>query len=202
MEMNGDKKGIRWYEVAYVLVLIAVLLLGVFFMNPHRVAVIDVDRVFKDVGMVQRLEQDRQSLDIYQRGVAMVDAYNVRMKGLRAKLDAAKTSPEKEKIQAQIKSANESLQQTVGPIQGQLQQREAAVLATFRRRLQPFIAKVAQKRRVDVVLFAGPAVAYAKNTVDITADVVAAGKNDLSRKEIPLIDSALLGGSGAAPARK
>ena len=201
MDPNGDRRGIRWYEVAYVVVLLAVLLLGVFFMNPHRVAVLDVDRVFKDLGMVQRLDQDRQKLDVYQRGVAMVDAYNVRMRALKSKLETTKTEVEKEKIQSQMKSATETVQQSVAPIQSQLQARETAVMSTFRRRLQPLIAKVAQKRRVDVVLFASPSVVYVKSTVDLTDDVVAAGKEFFAKKDLPLVDPALTG-NPAAPAHK
>jgi Skp family chaperone for outer membrane proteins len=201
MDVSGERRGIRWYEVMYVVVLIAVLVLGLWVMNPHRVAIIDVDRVFKDVGMLQKVEQDRQKTETYLRGVEMVNAYNIRMESLKSKLEAAKTSADKEKIQAQMKSASDTLQQTLGPIQSSLQSRETAVITTFRRRLQPFINQVAQKRRADVVLIAGPSVSYVHTRVDITADVVKAAK-DFFAKDMPIIDPAMTGAGRGAGARR
>lgn len=198
MEMTGEKRGVRWYEVMYVIVLIAVLVLGVWLMNPHRVAIIDVDRVFKDVGMLQKVEKDRQNSEVYLRGVELVNAYNFRVEGLKTKLEAAKTAADKEKIQSQLKAAADSMQQSIAPIQSALQSRETAVVTTFRRRLQPFIVKVAQKRRMDVVLVAGPSVTYVQGKVDISEDVVKAAK-DFFAKDMPLIDPAMTG-AGRGPA--
>ncbi len=185
---TGEKRQIRWYEVIYVVVLLALLVMSVFYMNPHKVAVLDVDKVFKDVGLVQRIEADRKKLDAFNRGKAMVQAYETRMAALKTKLEDAKTTAEKEKIQAQMKTAGEMLQQTLGPIQNTLQNHEANVVATFRRRLQPFIAKVAQKRRVDMVIYAGPSLLYVKSKVDITDDVIQASK-DFFAKDMPLIET-------------
>ena len=192
----GEKRQIRWYEVIYVVVLLALLVMSVFYMNPHKVVVLDVDRVVKEVGLVERIEADRKKLDVYMRGEAMVQAYNTRMAALKPKLEEAKTQAEKDKVQAQIKQANEMFQQNLAPIQSALQAHEQNVIATFRRRLQPFIAKVAQKRRADIVL-TGPSVLYANIAkVDITTDVVDACKS-LFTKDIPLIEPAF-----AAPPAK
>ena len=196
MEPN-EKRQIRWYEVVYVLVLLALLGFSVFFMNPHRVAVLDVDRVFKELGMGQRIEKDRQKLDAYARGTALIQAYNSRVSALKQKLDAAKTDADKEKLMGQIKAANDQFQQSVAPIQSSLQSYEASVVTTFRRRLQPFVAKVAQKGRMDVVMFAGPSLLYVRGKADITDDVIAASK-EFFAKDIPLIDPALVGTNRAS----
>jgi Skp family chaperone for outer membrane proteins len=192
---NGERRSIRWYEIIYVVVLLALLIMSVFYMNPHKVAVLDVDKVFKDVGLIEKIDADRQKLDSFSRGQSLVKAYNVRMTALKAKMEDAKTTAEKEKIQAQIKTANEMMQQSLAPIQSALQTHEGNVVATFRRRLQPFVAKVAKKRRVDLVIYAGPSILYVKSTVDITADVVKASK-EFFAKDMPLIEA----GGGAAPA--
>ena len=193
-----ERRQIRWYEVMYVLILLALLVMSVFFMNPHRVGVLDVDRVFKEVGMVQRVEKDRKNLEVYNRGTAMVQAYNQRMAGLKQKMDAAKTQPDKDKIQAQIKSSTELFQQTIVPIQQGLQSHEAGVIGTFRRRLQPYVAETAQKRGLDVVMYVGPNLIYVRNKVDITADVIAKSKAYFA-KEMPLVDPALLPPALGAP---
>ena len=188
---TSEGRHIRWFEVVYVLVLLALVGLSVFFMNPHRVAVVDGDRLFKDVGMAQKVEKARQELDAYKRGTSLVQAYNTRMKALKSKLEEAKTTAEKEKINAQIKTAGEMLQQSVGPMQAQLQQFDAAAVGTFRRRIQPFVVKVAQKRRLDLVIYAGPSILYYRNKADITDEVAAAGKSYFSQN-LPLIDPALI----------
>jgi Skp family chaperone for outer membrane proteins len=189
MEMNESRK-IRWYEVMYVVVLVGLLAWSVFFMNPHKVAVVDMDRVFKDVGMLQKIEKERQKMDFYTRGTALLQAYNTRVKGLKEKLDAAKTQVEKDKISGQIKTANEMFQQSIQPIQGQLQQFEQNAVASFRKRVQPFINKVAQKKGVDIVTYAGPNILYVRNKSDLTDDVVKAAK-EFFAKDMPVIDPAL-----------
>jgi Skp family chaperone for outer membrane proteins len=194
MDMNENRK-VRWYEVMYVVVLVGLLAWSVFFMNPHKVAVVDMDRVFKDVGMLQKIEKERQKMEFYNKGTAMVQAYNTRIKSLKEKMDAAKTQVEKDKLTAQIKASNEMFQQGIQPIQGQMQQFESGSVATFRKRLQPFINKVAQKRGIDVVVYAGPNILYVRNKSDLTEDVVTAAK-EFFAKDMPLIDLAL---GGAAP---
>lgn len=185
----GEKRQIRWYEVIYVVVLLALLVMSVFYMNPHKVVMLDMDRVAKEVGLVERIKADREKLDVYKHGEVMVDAYNTRMAALKPKLDEAKTQVEKDKVQAQIKQANEAFQQSLGPVQSALQAHEQSAITTFRRRLQPFIAKVAQQHRADIVIPA-PSVLYANIAkVDITSDVVEASKAFFT-KDIPLIDSA------------
>lgn len=194
MDMNENRK-VRWYEVMYVVVLVGLLAWSVFFMNPHKVAVVDMDRVFKDVGMLQKIDKERQKTEFYNKGTAMLQAYNTRIKSLKEKMDAAKTSAEKDKLTAQIKASNEMFQQGIQPIQGQMQQFEAGAVATFRKRLQPFINKVAQKKGMDVVVYAGPNILYVRNKSDLTEDVVTAAK-EFFAKDMPLIDMAL---GGAAP---
>lgn len=188
MELNEGRR-IRWFEVVYVLVLLVLLVSSVFFMNPHRVAVVDGDRLFKELGVAQKLENARQDMDAFKRGTSLLDAYNVRMKTLRGKLADATTAAEKEKIESQIKSASEQLQQTVGPMQAQVQAYDANAVATFRRRVQPFIVKVAQKKRLDLVIYAGPSVLYYRNKADITDDVTESARSFFSQN-LPLVEPA------------
>lgn len=196
MDMNENRK-VRWYEVMYVVVLVGLLAWSVFFMNPHKVAVVDMDRVFKEVGMLQKIDKERQKMDFFTKGTSLLQAYNTRVKSLKEKLDAAKTQADKDKITAQIKTANEMFQQSIQPIQAQMQQFEAGAVATFRKRAQPFINKVAQKHGMDIVTFAGPNILYVRNKSDLTEDVVSAAK-EFFAKDMPLIDPAL---GGAAPRR-
>jgi Skp family chaperone for outer membrane proteins len=188
----GERRGIRWYEVGYVGVLLGLLGFSVFFMNTHRVAVVDMERVIKETGVLQRVQQERDTMPAYTKGTSLLNGYKLRMESLREKLQAAKTQAEKDKFHAQIKSSNELFQQQITPLQAEIQQHEAAVVGTFRRRLQPFIAQVAQKRGQDVVLFSGPHIAYIRARADLSEDVVRASK-DYFAKEKSLVDPALAG---------
>ena len=190
--MDNEARKIRWYEVMYVVVLVGLLGWSVLFMNPHKVAVVDMDRVLKDVGVLQKIDKDRQNKDFFKKGTSYLQGYNARMKNLREKLEDAKTPAEREKIQGQMKTSAEMFQQTIQPIQAEMQQYEAAVVATFRKRLQPIINKVAQKRGVDVVTYAGPNILYVRNKADMTDAVIDEAK-DFFAKDMPLIDSALGG---------
>lgn len=188
MEMNEGRK-IRWYEVMYVVVLLGLLAWSVFFMNPHKVAVVDVDRVFKEVGVLQKIEKERQKLDSFVKASQLLQAYRTRMKTLQDKLGEAKTTPDKEKITAQMKAADEQFSQNIAPLQNSLQQYDNLAVASFRKRLGQFINQVAMKRGADVVLTTGPNLPYFKNKVDMTEDVVKASR-DFFSKDMPVIDPA------------
>ncbi|MEI7880241.1 MAG: OmpH family outer membrane protein [bacterium] len=188
MEMNEGRK-IRWYEVMYVVVLLALLAWSVFFMNPHKVAVVDVDRVFKDVGALQKIEKERQKLDAFVKATQLLQAYKSRMKTLQDKLSEAKTPGEKDKIMASMKAGDEQFSQSIAPLQNALQQFDNLAVASFRKRLGQFISQVAMKRGADVVLTTSPNLPFYQNKVDMTEDVVKASK-DFFAKDMPVIDPA------------
>jgi len=185
MDTNNSRR-VKWYEVAYVVVLLGVLAWSVFFTNSHRTAVVDLDRVFKDVGMLQKIEKESQKQDYYNKGLSLVKAYNSRMTGLKEKMAAAKTQLEKDKINAQLKNSAEQFQESITPIQAAKQRFDSVAVASFRKRVQPFINQVAQKKGVDVVLFS-PNVLYVGNKADLTAAVTAAAL-DFFTKDMPVID--------------
>ena len=188
MDVNEGRK-IRWYEVMYVLVLLGLLGWSVFFMNPHKVAVVDVDRIFKDVGMLQKIEKERQKLDAFVKATQLLQAYKTRVKSLQDKMAEAKNTVDKEKNLALIKAADDQFGQNIAPLQNALQQYDSLAVASFRKRLNQFINQVALKRGADVVLTTGPNLPYYNNKVDVTEDVVSAAK-EFFAKDMPVIDPA------------
>jgi len=188
MEMNEGRK-IRWYEVMYVIVLLGLLAWSVFFMNPHKVAVVDVDRVFKDVGVLQKIEKERQKLDPFVKATQLLQAYKTRMKSLQDKLAEAKTPMEKDKVTGMMKAGDEQFSQSIAPLQSALQQYDNLAVASFRKRLGQYINQVALKRGADVVLTTGPNLPYFSNKVDVTDDVIKASK-EFFAKDMPIIDPA------------
>lgn len=193
MDTNGSRK-IRWYEVFYVVVLVGLLVGSVFFMNPHKVAVVDMDRVFKDVGILQKIEKERSKLDTYNKAMNMLQAYKTRVRGLQEKLAAAASQAEKDRLNSQRQAADEQFNQVIGPMQNELQQFDARAVGSFRKRVQPFIEQVALKHGADVVLTTSPQLIWFRNKVDLTDDVIKASK-EFFAKDMPVIDPAL-GGTG------
>jgi Skp family chaperone for outer membrane proteins len=188
MEMNEGRK-FRWFEVVYVVMLLGLLVWSVFFVNPHKVAVVDVDRVFKEVGALQKFEKERQRLEPFTKATQQLQAYKVRMKSLQEKMAEAKTPADKEKVTALMKSAEEQFSQNIAPYQNALQQFDNLAVASFRKRLNQFVDKVAVKRNVDVVLTTSPNLLFSNDKVDITKDVIEAAK-DFFAKDMPVIDPA------------
>jgi Skp family chaperone for outer membrane proteins len=186
MDTNEGRK-IRWYEVMYVVVLLGLLAWSVFFMNPHKVAVVDIDRVFKDVGVLQKIEKERQKLDSFTKATELLKSYKTRMKSLQDKMAEAKTTAEKDKVTLAMKAADEQFGQSIAPLQGTLQQFDNLAVASFRKRLSPFISQVAMKRGADVVIPAGSGLLFYKNKVEVTDDVVKAAR-EFFAKDMPVID--------------
>jgi len=180
-----------------VVILVGLLGWSVFFMNPHKVAVVDMDRVFKDAGMLQKIEKERAKLDTYNRAMSMLQAYKSRVKGLQEKFAAATSPAEKDKLSAQMRASEDQFNQTIGPMQNELQQFDARAVGSFRKRVQPFVEQVALKHGVDAVLTTSPQILWYRNKVDLTEDVVKASR-DFFAKDMPVIDPSL---GGAGPRR-
>lgn len=193
MEEGGGRK-IRWYEVIYVVVLVGLLGCSVFLMNPHKVAVVDMDRVFKDVGILQKIEKERSKLETYNKAMNMLQAYKTRVRGLQDKMAVATTQAEKEKLISQRQAADEQFNQAIGPMQNEMQQFDARAVGSFRKRVQPFVEQVALRHGADVVLTTSPQLIWFRNKVDLTEDVIKASK-EFFAKDMPVIDPAL-GGTG------
>ena len=191
MDTNEGRK-IRWYEVVYVVILVGLLGWSVFFMNPHKVAVVDMDRVFKEVGALQKIEKERQKLEVYNKATSMLKAYESRVKGLKEKYSVAVSQGDKDKLNGQLKSADEQFSQTIAPMQAEMQQYDARAVASFRKRLQQFVDQVALKRGADVVLTTTPQILWYRNKVDLTEDVIKASK-EFFAKDMPVIDPTLGG---------
>ena len=156
-----------------------------------------VNRVAKEVGLFTRIEAERQTQEAYVKGTRLQQAYVTRMTDLKAKLDIAKTQDEKKRIQAEMTASDDMFKQNAMPLRSEMQRHEQLIVATFKNRLQPVIQQVARTRRLDIVMYAGPTLAYIKGSsgpwgrsTDITEEVVARAKQVIT-SSLPLVDSAI-----------
>jgi Skp family chaperone for outer membrane proteins len=186
-----ERKGIRWYEVVYVVVLIALLAASVYFMNPHRVGVLDVNRVARDVKIYERIAQADKAHQ--EQAVAnltqLQQAHAKRMEEFNKRLKAAPAEA-KDGIRAEMEAAQSAFQEKTGAIRQEVQRHQALMIATFRKRLQPFIDETARKRKLDVVLDPTVGLTYVRSRSDITDAVIKKCRSYFSQN-LPLIDPQL-----------
>ena len=200
--MNGEKRMIRWYEVAYVAVLLALLVLSVYYLSPHKVGVIDLKKVAVDLGYEARMIT---ALEDKQR-VAMGHANDLRQElGMRSgaltkEIESAKGA-EKDKLKDDLRNLQADYQQRITAVGNDFQQFRNDAILTFRARVQPILNDVARKHRLDLVLEPSVAV-FRSRKIDITDDVIARCKKEI-KPDQPIIDPSVIGAreqAASAPA--
>lgn len=192
----SDSQGrgkLPFFELVYVAGLVVLLVYAIFFMNPHRVGVLDVARVARETGVLDRMQREERGLqdEARDRLGKLQQVHVQKVNDLSRKLKSAGSESEKTRIQGEIDSLQEAFQQSVAAARQNLQRHEAQMFATFRKRLMPHVEKVAHKRQLDIVLDPTTTVLITKKTPDITEDVVAAVR-DVFLPSQPLIDLSLI----------
>lgn len=181
------------FELVYVAGLAVLLIYAIFFMNPHRVGVLDVARVARETGVLERMQREERGLqdEARSRLGKLQQAHTQKINDLGRKLKNAGSESEKTRLQGEIDSLQDAFQQSVTAARQNLQRHEAQMFATFRKRLMPHVEKVARKRHLDIVLDPATTVLITKKAPDITEAVVAAVR-DVFLPSQPLIDLSLI----------
>jgi Skp family chaperone for outer membrane proteins len=195
--MSEGKKTVRWYEAAYIVVLLGVLALSMTYLRPHRMGVIDMDAAFKRLGVAERLQgemRDREKVaqgrfEELQRSMAAEE------KELVAAFKAAETDEQKAKVQADFSNFQMRLQKGRQEIAGELQRYQRDAVVTFRERVRPYVQKVAGSKRVDIVIEPGQVFQIMNNAVNLTDSVVEEAMGDF-KPETSLVDEDLLKAKG------
>jgi outer membrane protein len=190
MSETGSRP-VRFYEVIYVVVLLALLVLSVYFMNPHRVGVLDVQRVARELGIDARVAaelKDKQDA-ARTRAQRLTQTFESQAADLDRKLKAA-SGAEKEQLAAEFKAVQESFQQSIAVVRNDVRRHEAMIFGTFRKRLQPVVDQVARKRRLDIVVEPSATVIYVRKQVDISDDVIRRARSVFT-PGLPMIDPSI-----------
>lgn len=195
--MSEGKKTVRWYEAAYIVVLLGVLALSMTYLRPHRMGVIDMDAAFKRLGVAERLQAEMRAREKVAQG--RFDDFQKKMaaeeKTLVAASKAAQSDDEKAKVQSDIMNFQMRLQQGRQEIAGQLQRYQRDAVVTFRERMRPYVQKVAGAKRVDIVIEPEQVFQIMNNAVNLTDSVIEEAMGDF-KPETSLIDEELLKSKG------
>lgn len=193
--MNENAGRGKWsiFELVYIAGLAILLVYAVFFMNPHRVGLLDVTRVARETGVLERMQREEKGLqnEARERLGKLQQAHVQKINDLNRKLKGAGSESEKSRIQGEIDTLQDGFQQSVAAARQNLQRHEAQMFATFRKRLMPHVEKIARKRRLDIVLDPATTVLITPKAPDITGDVIDAVRDVFSPSQ-PLIDMSLI----------
>ncbi len=193
MNEMGERKRLPVFEMIYVAGLAALLIYAIFFMNTHRVGVLDVARVARETGVLERMHRESRHLqeEARERLGKLQQAHLQKIDDLNRKLKSAGSESEKKRVQGEIESQQEAFQQSLTAARQSLQRHEAQMFATFRKRLMPHVEKIARKRRLDIVIDPTTTVLVTPKAPDITAAVVDAVR-EIFVPSLPLVDVSLL----------
>lgn len=195
--MNEVKKSVRWYEAAYVVVLLGVLALSMTYLRPHRMGVINMDTAFKKLGVAERLTSamlEKETLAKARFAILQKESADEE-KAIVAAFKAAQTDEQKTQVQSDFVAYQARVQKSRAEITAPLQRFQRDVVMTFRERIRPHVQKVAGKKRVDIVIEPQQVFQIMNNAVDLTEIVVDEAKGEFSPDK-PLIDEALLKAKG------
>ncbi|MFO7536256.1 MAG: OmpH family outer membrane protein [Kiritimatiellia bacterium] len=195
--MSEGKKSVRWYEAAYVIVLVGVLALSMTYLRPSRVGVVNMDRAFKQLGVADRLASAMREKEALARTrfAALQRSLAPEEQALVAAAKAAQTEEQKSKVQADYSAFQARVQKGNSEIMGELQRFQRATVLTFRERLRPRVLQVASRKRTDVVLEPEQVFEILNKSIDLTDPVIEAAQNDFT-PEASLIDVELLKSRG------
>jgi Skp family chaperone for outer membrane proteins len=195
--MNEVKRSVRWYEVAYVVVLLGVLAVSMTYLKPHRIGVINMDTAFKKLGVADQLTTALREKET--RAKASFDALQKQAAGEeKAILDAfkaAQTDEQKAKVQSDFVAYQTRMQKSRAEITEPLQRFQRDAVISFRERMRPYVQKVAGKKRVDMVIEPEQVYQIMNNALDLTEPIIDEAKASFTPDQ-PLVDEALLKSKG------
>ncbi len=183
------RRGAGIYEVVFIVALAAVVLLVV--LRPtHRVGVIDMGKVATGLGIDRTINDDARATReaAITKVKRMENAFKFRKGELDRKLKTA-TGAEQDKLQGDLKAAEQAFQESVDAVRREVQGHDMVVLRGFRDRLNPAIQAEADKRGLDLIADRTVGLAFIRDSVDVTAAVIERAKKTFP-KDAPLIPSA------------
>ena len=181
----AEKKSLGMFEIIYILMLAALLIVSVVYMGRPKVGIINLSRAAKELGVTSLIEADLAGWrEIASGDLKKVNAeYAAVGKGMKAKFDAATSDVDKAEIKKQMNSMSREYSARIIKIKGRVQMRQQKVLHTFRKRLNPSIIKVSRKRKLWVVLDNSARLVYSTSQVDITDAVVEAARDTFAKQD-------------------
>jgi Skp family chaperone for outer membrane proteins len=167
-------------------------------MSRPRVGVLDLGRVAKGLGLDERILEDDETRR--QEAEIELKALQIEFKALKEQQEtrnaAAETEAQKQAVQDEFARTARELRSRSVDVRRRLVRHRNEVARTFRKRLQPAILDVAQRRRLWVLLDSRAPLFYVTRQVDMTDAVVEAAR-PIFQGITNLVDTAVDEAAGA-----
>ncbi|MBN1669401.1 MAG: OmpH family outer membrane protein [Kiritimatiellae bacterium] len=191
---SGKRKGIQWYEVLFVIVLVGFVVLGIFGRRGRRVGIVRLDAVAQALGIVDEVSGNIQQWD--QDAAKQIEAirteFSGKMREMERQMDAAASEEEKDRIRAEMDTYAGKTQRRTATIQNEVRRLRDSARLNVRMRLKPFVTEIARRHRLDLVLAASHDVLSIAPGVDLTQEVIDFARNKVppdSGTDLPSLDS-------------
>jgi|GEM_PF-6021567 len=173
---DETKPRITVADGAFIVILAILMATGIFYLRAQKTGVIDGMKVMRQLGVENVLARQRatNATRATVKADAMKERFRSELEALNAKLEKTSNPDEKGRIQRQIANRQKEASEAIEAIRQDLQLHYIEDIRRYREALEPVIAKIARKRRIDVVLDSsgGMAIMYANKRVDITDEVL------------------------------
>lgn len=191
--METEKRSVRWYEAAYIAVLLGVLVLSMTVLRPYRVGVINMGKAFQELGVAERLGQEmtRRQADVRAQFAALQQSAQEEEKTLLAAFRAAATDEARSRAQQNLAAFQGRLQKSRAEVAGEAQRFQRDAVVTFRERIRPHVQTVASRKRVDIVIEPEQVFQIMNHAADLTDEAIEAARGAFTLDQ-PLIDEELL----------
>ena len=185
-EACNGRGGVRWYEWFYVAVVLVLLTLSVFWMNPHRIGVVDLNKVARAVGVEARVEADNEAAQ--KAFLAQINQIQKtsQLEALKKQFDNA-VEAQKQQAGAKLLEAQKQYNAQVAEARRNLQGHRELVLVSFRKRMEPVLSKIAHKRNLDVIVEPTSTILYVRPKIDLTDEAIQIAKSVFT-PQLPLLD--------------
>lgn len=170
--------GLKWYEILYALILVALLFFGLVLNRPYRVGVVDLEKVMSSLGISDVISEHRRVIqeDLKQTLSDLRSDYQQEYSTLTGQTESASSTDAGANSGMVALEAEARQQAGAAMMESRRVQQEA--LTEYRSRLQPYISEVANKRRLSLVLNRTSQALYVLRSIDVTQDVIDAARPD------------------------
>ena len=170
--------GLKWYEILYALILVALLFFGLVLNRPYRVGVVDLEKVMSSLGVSDVISEHRRVIqeDLKQTLSDLRSDYQQEYSTLTGQTESASSTDAGTNSGMVALEAEARQQAGAAMMESRRVQQEA--LTEYRSRLQPYISEEANKRRLSLVLNRTSQALYVLSSIDVTQDVIDAARPD------------------------
>ena len=188
------------YDAIIMVVIIALLCVGIYYMRMPRVAILDVKRLAGETGAAEKMRKDEEKYMTAAAGRMgrLDEQLKTAMAAMESQLAKAADDSAKAKIRQDMFQLRARAQETAEQEKKEYQKYRESAYKSFRAAVDPVVMTIARSKHLDLVLDSqeGRLVMYARRKVDITDAAIKDSREALSKLDVGRVEQP---GAAAAP---